>query len=108
VEGKVERGHYLVLAELPGIDPVKDLKITIGDRLLVIEARRTKDSAEKIRSEFQYGAFRREMVLPTGANLDAVAATYADGILKVSIGLGESARRGRQIPVVRGCDRMSK
>ena len=108
MEGKVERGHYLVLAELPGIDPVKDLKITIGDRLLVIEARRTKDSAEKIRSEFQYGAFRREMVLPVGANLDAVAATYADGILKVSIGLGESAGRARQIPVVRGCDRMSK
>ena len=31
VEDKIEDGHYVVRAELPGIDPDKDVKITVDD-----------------------------------------------------------------------------
>jgi HSP20 family molecular chaperone IbpA len=36
VEDKIEDGHYVIRAEIPGIDPDKDVKITVEDDMLVI------------------------------------------------------------------------
>jgi HSP20 family protein len=103
VEDKIEDGHYVIRAEIPGIDPDKDVKITIEDDMLVINAERTEDKSDKTHSEFQYGSFRRAMTLPTGAKADDIKATYNDGILTVAVGVGaEPPAQARQIPVVRG------
>lgn len=103
VEDKVEDGHYVIRAEIPGVDPDKDVKITVGNDTLTIDAERTEDKSDKTRSEFQYGAFHRAMALPAGAKVDDITAKYADGILTVSIGLGESpSEQARRIPVGRG------
>jgi HSP20 family molecular chaperone IbpA len=102
VEDKVEDGHYVIKAEMPGIDPDKDVKITVENDRLVIEAERTEDKSDKAHSEFQYGSFRRAMTLPTGAKVDDIKATYNDGILTVAIAVGEEPEaQARQIPIAR-------
>jgi len=102
VEDKVEDGHYVIRAEMPGIDPDEDVKITVENDRLVIEAERTEDKSDKTHSEFQYGSFRRVMTLPTGAKVDDIKATYNDGILTVTMGVGaEPEAKARQIPVAR-------
>ena len=103
VEDKIEDGHYVVRAEMPGLDPDKDVKITVEDNTLVIDAERTEEKSDKNRSEFQYGAFRRAMALPAGAKVDDIKATYTDGILTVTIGIGETpSAQTKKIPVARG------
>ena len=103
VEDKIEDGHYVIRAEMPGLDPDKDVKITVEDNTLVIDAERTEEKSDKNRSEFQYGAFRRAMALPAGAKVDDIKATYTDGILTVTIGIGETpSAQTKQIPVARG------
>lgn len=103
VEDKIEADHYVIRAEMPGLDPDKDVKITVEDSTLVIDAERTEEKSDKTHSEFQYGAFRRMMALPAGAKVDDITATYTDGILTVTIGLGEApSAQAKQIPVARG------
>ena len=102
VEDKIEDGRYVIRAEMPGLDPDKDVKITVEDNTLVIDAERTEEKSDKNRSEFQYGAFRRAMALPAGAKVDDIKATYTDGILTVTIGIGETpSAQTKQIPVAR-------
>jgi CBS domain-containing protein len=41
LEDEVEEGHYTIRAELPGIDPAKDVDITVTDGQLTIKAERS-------------------------------------------------------------------
>ena len=97
VEEYAEDGHYVVKAELAGIDPEKDAEVTVGDGYLTIRAERHDKVEGTHRSEFRYGVFSRTLSLPADANVDDVTAAYADGILTVTIGIkmekGESARK---------------
>jgi len=87
VEDYLEDDHYVVRAELAGIDPEKDVEVTVGAGYLTIHAQRHDKTEGKHRSEFRYGAFTRSLPLPANANEDGVQATYHDGILTISIGL---------------------
>lgn len=100
VEDKVEDDHYVIRAELPGVDPDKDVKITVDEHTLIIDAERTEEKTDKTRSEFQYGSFHRAMPLPAGVKPADVKATYADGILTVTIGVAQVAP-AQQIPIER-------
>ena len=101
VEDRMEDDHYVIRAELPGIDPDKDVKITVDDHTLVIDAERSEEKSDKTRSEFQYGSFHRAMPLPSGVKPGDVTATYTDGILTVTIGIAKTAP-AHQIPIERG------
>jgi HSP20 family molecular chaperone IbpA len=101
IEDDLTEDGYTVRAELPGIDPDKDVRIIVDDDTLLIEAERTERKTEGARSEFRYGSFRRRMSLPAGAKTDDVKAVYADGILTVSIGIGRPMATTRQIEVQR-------
>src|SRR6478609_7681080 len=101
VEDKLESDRYVIRAELPGIDPDKDVKITVDDHTLVIDAERSEEKSDKTRTEFQYGSFRRAMSLPVGVKPGDVTATYTDGILTVTIGIAKTAP-AHQIPIERG------
>ncbi len=87
VEEVGEDGTLDVRAELPGIDPDKDVEVSVTDGLLHISAKREQRDEKKdkgnYRSEFRYGEFSRDLTLPAGVDPDAVAATYKDGILEV-------------------------
>jgi HSP20 family molecular chaperone IbpA len=91
LEDEMEDGRYVVRAEIPGIDPAKDVDITVRDGRLTIKAERTEKKEAKGRSEFHYGSFVRSVMLPAGANEDDIKATYDKGILTVSVAVPEQA-----------------
>jgi HSP20 family protein len=100
LEDYIEDGHYVVRAELPGIDPEKQVEVTVSNGVLTIHAERHENTETKHRSEFYYGSFSRHIRLPEGADENDVTATYDKGILKVTVGLKEKGKvTGRQIPV---------
>ncbi|MGZ6777657.1 MAG: Hsp20/alpha crystallin family protein [Mycobacterium sp.] len=85
VEDEMNEGKYEIRAELPGVDPAKDVDITVRDGLLTIKAERTEKKESEGRSEFSYGSFARTVTLPHGADEDAITASYDKGILTVSV-----------------------
>lgn len=85
LEDEIKDGRYEVRAELPGIDPAKDVEITVREGLLTIKAERSEKKEFNGRSEFSYGSFERTVTLPAGANEDDIKATYDKGILTVSV-----------------------
>ncbi|MEN3540765.1 Hsp20/alpha crystallin family protein [Microbispora sp. ZYX-F-249] len=92
VEDCVAGGRYTLRAELPGIDPDKDLEVTVGHGMLHIRAEKTKetmDAKEPRRSEIAYGAFSRTITLPPTAEAEDVTAVYKDGVLEITVGLKE-------------------
>lgn len=91
LEDEIEDDRYVVRAELPGIDPAKDVEITVHNGRLTIKAERSEKKESKGRSEFSYGSFVRSVTLPAGANEDDVKATYDKGILSVSVALPQQA-----------------
>jgi HSP20 family molecular chaperone IbpA len=87
IEDFVEGDRYMIRAELAGIDPEKDVEVTVGAGYLTIHAERHDKTEGKHRTEFRYGSFSRSMSLPAQANADDVKASYDHGILTVSVGL---------------------
>ena len=100
LEDEMTDGHYLLRAQLPGIDPAKDVDITVRDSRLTIKAERTEQTKTKGRSEFSYGSFVRSITLPAGANEDDIKATYDKGILTVDVAVpGRPAAAEKHIAV---------
>lgn len=102
IEDRLEDDRYIVRAEMPGIDPDKDVEITVSDQVLTISAVRREEVSEKGRSEFHYGSFVRRVSLPMGAVEDKLTARYQDGILEVSVPIEAAQAEPRTIPVARG------
>ncbi|MEU1430141.1 Hsp20/alpha crystallin family protein [Nocardia sp. NPDC005746] len=99
VEDTMDDKLYTVRAEIPGIDPAKDVQVSVHQGRLTIKAERTAEHEDKGRSEFSYGSFVRTVALPPGAQEDGVHASYAKGILTVSVPLGEPEEPVRNIQV---------
>lgn len=99
LEDEIEDGHYVVRAELPGIDPAKDVDITVHNGRLTIKAERSEKKESKGRSEFSYGSFVRSVTLPAGADEDGITATYDKGILTVSVKVEEAKPAEKRIEV---------
>lgn len=100
LEEEVQDGHYLVRAEIPGVDPAKDVDVTVSDNKLTIKAERTEKKETRGRSEFSYGSFVRTITLPSGANADDIKATYGNGILTVDVTIPkESAPEVKHVAV---------
>ncbi len=103
IEDYVEDDHYLIRAELPGIDPDKDIDVTVGPGYLTIHAERSDKTAGKHHSEFWYGSSSRTVPLPANADENAVTASYRDGILTISVGLKVAEKpAAKKIPVASG------
>ncbi|MCU1531951.1 MAG: heat shock protein Hsp20 [Arthrobacter sp.] len=87
VEQFVDGNTLVVRAELPGIDPDKDLELSVTDGVLHLKAEREEKSEHKsktgYRSEFRYGTFTRSFPLPDGVREEDITATYKDGVLEV-------------------------
>ena len=101
MEDYVRDGHYVVRAKLPGIDPEKDLKVTVSSGVLTIKARRQEEAEGKRGSEFRYGELTRTVTLPEGTDEDHIQASYDKGILEVVVSQkNKAAENGqRRIPV---------
>jgi HSP20 family molecular chaperone IbpA len=101
MEGYVKDGTYVVRAELPGVDPEKDIEVTVSKGVLMISAHRQKETEGKHRSEFRYGAFARSVTLPESADEDRIQASYDMGVLEVVVTLKDQAaeKAHKRIPV---------
>ena len=108
VEEYRDAGSMVVKAEVPGINPEKDVDIELVGNDLRIQVRHEEKSEHKdkegYRSEFRYGTFSRDVSLPGPVNESDIRATYDDGILEVRIPLPEhnAGTTPRKIPVTRG------
>jgi HSP20 family protein len=76
--------------DLPGVKK-EDVSVEVTDGHLALSGERKRETEEKkdnfYRSEREYGSFYRAIPLPEGVKLDDVKATFADGVLEVSIPL---------------------
>src|SRR5215469_5822129 len=101
VEDFVRDGRYVIRAELPGIDPEKDLEVQVAGGVLTINAERREEFTVARRSEFHYGSFSRSVALPAGADERHIEAIYGRGILEVTVKLAEDTadKTARRIPV---------
>jgi HSP20 family protein len=84
-----EDGVLVVKAELPGIDPDKDVDLTVTDGTIRISAERReeehKEGTDYVRREMRYGSFTRVLPLPEGVSESDIKASYKDGILEVRV-----------------------
>jgi HSP20 family molecular chaperone IbpA len=98
-EDTVKDGHYVVRAELPGIDPESDVEVTVDHGVLTVRGERKEERSEPHRSEFVYGEFSRSITLPPNADESHVKAVYHDGILEVDVPLGEEEPEAQRVPI---------
>jgi HSP20 family protein len=107
VEEYREDGTMVVRAEVPGIDPEKDVDITLVGNELQIDVRHEEKTEHKdkrgYRSEFRYGTFSRTVSVPGPVEEKDIRASYNDGVLEVRIPVPDDAGgASRKIPITRG------
>jgi HSP20 family protein len=85
----------VIRAEIPGIDPERDVELTVQDGMLRIHAeRRVEEETEDkgyTRHELRYGTMTRTLPLPDRAEASDIRASYKDGILEVRIPIPPAA-----------------
>ncbi|MFF4350053.1 Hsp20/alpha crystallin family protein [Streptomyces sp. NPDC001530] len=99
IEEQLTGETYLLRAELPGIDPSKDVEISVTEGVLTLRAERSEETTKKHHTEFRYGTFSRSVRLPAEADGDKATAEYKDGVLTVTVPLSETKASTRTIPV---------
>jgi HSP20 family protein len=97
----------VVRAEVPDIDPEKDIELSVANGVLRISAHREEKSERKdkevYRSEFRYGSFVRNIPLPEGTSDSDITAAYKDGILEVRVPMPEQpAAAVKKVPISHG------
>jgi len=106
IEERRDGDALVVRAEMPGIDPDKDVEINVHDHTLEIRAERheeqSTDENGMHRSEFRYGTFYRALPLPVEAKEGDVSASYRDGVLEVRVPCAPAVEQTpTRIPVTR-------
>ncbi len=100
-----EGDHYILAADLPGIDP-GSVDIDVDGQLLTIRAERTLRGADGVKwltRERESGSFLRQLNLGQGIDIEAISARYENGVLSVNIPVTERAKP-RKIDVLSGAD----
>ena len=85
--------HYVLSADLPGIDP-GSVDIDVDGQLLTIRAERPAHNGdvEWLAHERPSGTFARQLTLGYGVALDRITAEYTDGVLTLTIPVAEEAK----------------
>ena len=99
LEDKISDQEYVLRAELPGIDPEKDVQITALNGVLMVRAERREEEKGLNRTEFRYGALQRSVRLPANADESKIKASYHKGILEVTVPLSAPQPEGRKIEI---------
>ena len=100
LEDETKEGLYELRAELPGVDPIENIEVTVRDGRLTIKALRTRTTESNGLSEFSYGSFTRTVSLPAGAEEDDISATYDRGILTVLVPLSDTTQSEKHVEVL--------
>lgn len=94
--------HYVLLCDLPGVDP-GSVDVGVDGRVLTIRAERSQrgEDVEWLTQERPTGTFVRQLTLGAGLALDRIEATYNDGVLSLTLPVAEEAKP-RRIQVAQG------
>ncbi len=85
--------HWLLLCDLPGIDP-GSIDVDVDGRVLTIRAQRAPgpEGVEWLAAERVSGTFARQLTLGDGVDLENIAATYTNGVLTLTLPVAEAAK----------------
>ncbi|MCI0401501.1 MAG: Hsp20/alpha crystallin family protein [Gammaproteobacteria bacterium] len=88
VDVKEEDNRFVIVADVPGIDP-KDIEITMENGVLTLKGERSFEKQEDRegykRLERARGSFYRRFSLPDSADAEAIKAKGKDGVLEIVI-----------------------
>ncbi|MCZ6717847.1 MAG: Hsp20/alpha crystallin family protein [Gammaproteobacteria bacterium] len=88
VDIKEEDNRFVILADVPGIDP-KDIEVTMEDGVLTLKGERSTQTEEERegykRIERARGTFYRRFSLPDSADAEGIKAKGKDGVLEIAI-----------------------
>jgi HSP20 family protein len=99
IEDSVHDDRYVIRAEIPGIDPDKDLEVSVSRDVLTIHAERHEETDGRHHSEFRYGSYERRIRLPENVQDQEIKATYDKGILTITMPLQEAKKAARRVTV---------
>ncbi len=89
---------YIVRVELPGVK-TDDIEVTLQEDILTIKGKRERSEERKDETihfvERSYGEFVRSLRIPTDVKVDAVEASYKDGVLEVRLPKSEESKPRR-------------
>ncbi|MGB8020822.1 MAG: Hsp20/alpha crystallin family protein [Candidatus Nanopelagicales bacterium] len=88
-----EGDHWRLLCDLPGVDP-GSIDIDVDGRVLTVRAQRTAnaEATEWLAQERVTGTYARQLTLGDGVDLENIQATYADGVLALTLPMAEAAK----------------
>jgi HSP20 family molecular chaperone IbpA len=101
IEDYVEDHTFVLRAEVPGLDPEKDLEVAVTGDVVSIRGERHEEQQDKRHHEIHYGEFVRSVRLPQGSRTDDVSATYRDGVLEVRIPVEADGTGTHTVPITR-------
>jgi len=90
--------HYELDVIAPGCRK-EDFKISVDDNLLTISMNRTEEKKQEnqkvgwVRNEYMVRSFSRSFTLEDTVDVNKIQATYSDGILRLSLGKSEKAKK---------------
>jgi HSP20 family protein len=88
VDVREEDKRFVILADIPGVDP-KDIEISMDKGILTVRGERKSETKEEngklTRVERSYGAFYRRFSLPDSADADGISAAGKHGVLEIAI-----------------------
>jgi HSP20 family protein len=101
VDVREEDARYVILADVPGVDP-KEIEISMDKGVLTIKGERKSESqtenAKVTRVERSHGSFKRSFSLPDSVDAEAITAAGKHGVLEISIPKkAQAARRKIEI-----------
>jgi len=98
-----ERDNRLVTkVDLPGMKK-DEVKVEVNEGYLTISGERKIEvdtkKGEFYRCEREYGSFYRAVPLPDGVKFDDVKASFADGVLEVSVPVPVTAKKTHHVEI---------
>ena len=88
VDIREESGRFVILADLPGVEP-QDVEVLMDKGILSIKGERKSEATQQTdrysRIERRYGMFHRRFALPDSADADGITANGRNGVLEISI-----------------------
>jgi HSP20 family protein len=101
--------HYVLHADLPGVDP-DSVDVSVDGGVLTVQAQRserTELDVQWLSSERFTGAYMRRLSLGPDIDADHIAATYQNGVLTVTLPVAARATP-RHIEVTPGAREETK
>jgi len=86
--------HYVLHADLPGVDP-DSVDVSIDGAILTVTAQRserTEHDVQWLSSERFTGGYMRRLSLGQDIDADHIAATYQNGVLTVTLPVAARAK----------------